>query len=96
MDKIEAKQVLTKELEGYRARSYGELVNRIGDTIVFEKQGASGATYQLEITVLWDSRPDGDVRVIASVDDGGWSAFTPMSGDFIMSPDGNFVGEAHA
>jgi hypothetical protein len=96
MDKIEARQVLTTELEKYRARSYDELVKCIGNTIAYETPGASGAMYQLEITVLWDSQPDGDVRVIASVDDGGWSAFVPLSGDFIMSPDGNFVGEAHA
>jgi hypothetical protein len=89
MDKNEAKQVLSRELESYRARSYDELVNCIGDSIAYETSGASGAMYQLEITVLWDSRPDGDVRVIASVDDGGWSAFTPLSGDFIKNPAGD-------
>lgn len=96
MEKIEAKQVLSRELEKYRGRSFDELVESIGDAIAYEAQGASGAMYQLEITVLWDSRPGGDVRVIASVDDGGWGAFVPLSGDFIMSPDGNFIGETRA
>jgi hypothetical protein len=89
MDKIEAKQILSRELEKYRGRPYDELVKSIGDSIVYETTGASGAVYQLEITVLWDGRPGGDVRVIASVDDGGWSAFTPLSGDFIKNPAGD-------
>jgi hypothetical protein len=93
MDKIEARQILTRELESYRARPYAELVKYIGDAVAYECQGSSGSMYQLEITVLWDSQPDGDVRVIASVDGGGWSAFFPLTADFIKSPAGEFVGE---
>ena len=58
-----------------------------------EVLGESGAVYQVETQVFWDGPPDDDVRVIASIDDGGWSAFMPMSQDFIMAPDGGFVGE---
>jgi hypothetical protein len=31
--------------------------------------------------------------VLASIDDGGWSAFIPLTDDFIIAPDGSFVGE---
>jgi len=31
--------------------------------------------------------------VIVALDDGGWSAISPMSDDFIMAPDGGFVSE---
>lgn len=36
---------------------------------------------------------DGAIRVIGSIDDGGWRAFRPLSDDFIRAPDGTFVGE---
>jgi hypothetical protein len=93
MDKREAAGVLALELEGYRAMSYGELVGLIGDPAIYERSGASGLEYQVEVQVFWDDRPKGNVRVIASVDDGGWSAFFPLTEDFIKSPDGKLVGE---
>jgi hypothetical protein len=42
---------------------------------------------------VWDDRTGGDLRVIGSIDDGGWRAFRPLSSDFIVRPDGTFVGE---
>ena len=56
-------------------------------------QGASGATYRLELEVHWDGRPGGALRVLGFVDDGGWPAFKPLSADFMLTPDGRFVGE---
>ena len=93
MDKTEAKKVITEELETYRAKSYGELVELVGSPIAYEKPGASGSRYQVEIQVLWDSQPNGDVRVVGSVDDGGWRALFPLTDSFIKSPSGEFVGE---
>lgn len=49
--------------------------------------------WQLEVVVSWDDEPDGNVRVVASIDDGGLRAFVPMSEDFIESPSGELVGE---
>ena len=48
------------------------------------------------IEVFWDSPhdPGGDLRVIASIDDGRFlSALSPLSAGFMMDPDGEFVGE---
>jgi hypothetical protein len=47
----------------------------------------------MEIQCFWDSHPQGDIRVVADIDDGGISAYFPMSDDFIVAPDGHFVGE---
>jgi hypothetical protein len=49
--------------------------------------------YQLELVCVWDSQPRGDVRVMASIDDGGLRAFVPLGRDFIKRPDGIVVGE---
>ena len=53
----------------------------------------SGTRYQLEVVFVWDDKPNADVRVIASVDAGGIRALLPTSDDFIVSPQGRFVGE---
>jgi hypothetical protein len=48
----------------------------------------------VEVLALWDEgRPGGNLRVMVSIDDGGWRAFKPLTEDFIIAPDGSFVGE---
>jgi hypothetical protein len=43
---------------------------------------------------LWDDpREHRNLRVMVSVDDGGWRSFAPLSDDFIVAPDGTFIGE---
>jgi hypothetical protein len=53
----------------------------------------SGTWYQGEVQVMWDDKPDGAIRVMASIDDGGCRAFVPLTDDFILAPDGTFVDE---
>jgi hypothetical protein len=55
--------------------------------------GESGTRYQAEIEVVWDDKRDGNLRVFAAIDDGGWRAFAPLTNSFIVAPDGSFVGE---
>jgi hypothetical protein len=44
--------------------------------------------------VFWDDSEHRNLRVMVSVDDGGWrSSLAPLSADFIVAPDGTFVGE---
>ena len=50
--------------------------------------GESGANYQIEFNVFCESKPDGNLRIMASIDDGGWSAFLPLTDSLIMKPDG--------
>jgi hypothetical protein len=89
----EARALLATEISAWRSRSYADLVGQMKEPSAFEVEGASGTTYQLEIEVLWDDKRGGNIRVIGSIDDGGWRAFSLLSDDFIMAPDGSFVGE---
>jgi hypothetical protein len=93
MNKTEAGELLRSRLNSWRTRSYQELAALIGESYAFEAKGPSGTQYQGSIRVFWDGEADGDVRVIGSIDDGGWRAFVPLSDSFIMAPDGSFVGE---
>ena len=93
MDKDEARSILAAHLATYRALSYEELAKRVDTVETAEVEAPSGEQYQLEVQFLWDGKRNGDVRVIGSVDDGGWRAFAPLPNDFIKAPDGSFVGE---
>jgi hypothetical protein len=92
MDKAEALALLGAHLQAWRQRSYAELTALIGSQGCTELVGASGATYYVEVQPFWDAKPGGDIRVIGAIDDGGFRTFVPLTVDFILAPDGHFVG----
>ena len=94
MDKIEAKQMIAEQLQRYRAKHYQELSQMIAiEPIIYELTSQSDITYQIEIQAFWDDQPNGNIRVIANIADGGFRAFFPLTDDFIKSPHNEFVGE---
>jgi hypothetical protein len=93
MDKEKARAVLAEALRPYRAKSYAALRDLIGQVDVYQIANPDGSDFQIEIEAFWGDKPDGDIRVMGGVDDGGWRAFLPLIDDFIMAPDGSFVGE---
>ena len=93
MDNAEANALLAAHLRGYRARPYSDLAALVSEPESTEIAGPSGARYQVEVLAVWDERPHGNLRVIGAIDDGGLRAFVPLSADFIVAPDGSFVGE---
>lgn len=94
MNKDEALPLLDHALARFRPESHVDLAGRVdGESIRYEQDGPSGARYQLEIQFFRDARSGGDVRVVASIDDGGWRAFVPVTRAFIKSADGSFVGD---
>ncbi|MDI6812193.1 MAG: hypothetical protein QME75_13555 [Deltaproteobacteria bacterium] len=87
MDKAEAGVLLEEFLQELKARSYRELQEFIRNPVCFERTGPSGAVYQIEYEAVWDAEPGGDLRIIASIDDGGLlSAMMPVSSGFIVTP----------
>ena len=94
MDREEARNLLAKKLCEYRQLSYAELVSKMGNDEYFEIQGPTNTEYQIEVQFLWDDNESGNLRVLAGIDDGSLrGAFRPVCEDFIMSPDGHFIGE---
>ena len=77
----------------YRALSYEQLKGFLGNPVTLTERSPSGVEYQIEIEAVWDDAPDHNLRVLLSIDDGGVRAFAPMMDDFIVGPDGRFVGE---
>jgi hypothetical protein len=93
MDKVEALAILEKQLEHYRGLRYGELLRLLDESQYLEVTSRSGTCYQVEICAFWDDKTCVHLRVVGTIDDGGWRAFVPLSSDFIVAPDGSFVGE---
>ena len=88
MNREEALSLLDAKLEQYRKLSYAELASKIGDEEFPEVVGPSGIEYQMEIQIRWDHKPNGDVRVMGSIDDGTFrGAFRPVCEDLIVKPD---------
>jgi hypothetical protein len=91
MNKAEAKEILSQELNRLQAQSFEELQELINSPEVIELAGASGVSYQIEVQAVWDDPREsfGDLRIIASIDDGGFfSALVPLTADFIMDSEG--------
>ena len=96
MDKDEARELLDAEMLLFREMSYAELQQKIRESHVVQRTGASGVMYTIEVEVFWDDprEPGGCLRVLGAIDDGRFlAALCPLSDDFIMDPEGNFIGE---
>ena len=89
----EAQRVLGEQLAKLRTLPYRDLVARVDSVFTEEIVRDSERSWQLEIEVVWDDEPDGNVRVIASIDDGGLRAFVPLTDSFVKAPSGEFVDE---
>ena len=89
MDNDEATQILAEHMQRLRGLSYAELKRWIDEKVSETKEvtGSSGTQYQLEFEAMWDDRAHGNIRVMGSIDDGGWRAIVPLTDSFIMAPD---------
>ena len=71
MNREEAGKILSAHLQSFRLRSYTDLLSLMGDVQVAEVLGPSGAEYQIEIDVMWDSpREKTNILVSGIIDDG--------------------------
>jgi hypothetical protein len=103
VDKAEMRAVLEEHLAAYRSRSYSELASfvQVKRVDALEIRGKSGADYQIEVQFFWDGCPEGDIRVMGSIDEiphRPLLGFLPIyvsavTDAFIMNPQGAFVGE---
>ncbi len=93
MDTVAARKVLKEWVTRLRAVPYRELAARVDSVTNDEVARDSERSWQVEVQVLWDDEPEGNIRVTASIDDGGLRAFVPVTDGFVKSPTGEFVGE---
>jgi hypothetical protein len=94
MNKEEARAVLAERVVQYRSRPYDQLLRLLDDQDELVCDGPSGTKYYVEGLGIWDDPPKPDLRVLGTInDDGLWSSVSSLCEDFIVRPDGSFVGE---
>ena len=93
MDTAAAQRVLDKWVAKLRTEPYRALASRVGSTTTDKIPRDGERSWQVEVQVFWDDEPNGNVRVMVSIDDGGLRAFVPITNDFIKSPSGEYIGE---
>ena len=94
MNKEEARSELARIVAENRNRPYEYWVSQIDKKEMCECEASSGVKYQVETQALWDDfRKRRNVRVVFAIDDGGLRQFYPLTEDFIIAPDGSFIGE---
>ena len=90
MTKQTLREILNAEIERLKQVSYIELL-KLAQKIEVGQYGEGASFYQIEIQAFYDDHKTGILRVMVSVDDGGFSAFKPLTGDFIISPSGKLL-----
>ena len=89
MDRLEAARLLRREMSAYARRSREDLMGLIGQVEAYSIDGPTGVSYQLEVDAHWDGGPGGTLRVLGSIDDGGFRAsLSPTTDGFLMDKDG--------
>ena len=97
MSDEEAKGVLRAEFLKLRATGFRDLVERLaGRQESSEVVGLSGTAYHVELEGFWDDDEHTDLRVVASIDDGGLRAFLPFTDSFTVSPSGTITDHSTA
>jgi hypothetical protein len=94
LDKKEAGELLSKELEKRKNLGYLELKEKFINQREIENfcvKGSSGVEYQVEIQGWWEDDAQENIFISCSIDNGELSAYAPLSEFFIMKLDGSIV-----
>jgi len=94
MDTSEAIEILSEELDKYKEIPYSELKNMAtGKPIGKEVRTYNDADYNVEVIIDWNDQPEGDIKVLAYIEDGEMRSFVPLSKYFIKTPENTFLEE---
>jgi hypothetical protein len=96
MNRAQARGVARSALAAYRSEPYHSLLRLLDEPDVFEREAPDGSRYVLEVSAVWEFEADGRLLVLAAVSFSFWTDFAPVCDDFIVAPDGSFVGEDDA
>jgi hypothetical protein len=91
----EATRLADELLAELRAEDFESLERRIGEPEWRQIDGTDAVTYRAQVQTFWDDvRERRNLRVMVAVDDGSRGFIVrPITRDFIVAPDGSFVGE---
>src|SRR5258705_13878828 len=92
-DEVEARKWVSEQIDRLRALSYDDLLEQLDEPEHYTIRSRTGRELMGETQVFWDSREDGDLRVLVDVCEPKPGVVSSIvSDDFIRAPDGSFVG----
>ena len=86
MDREQLREALDREIDEWARASFEDLRSRLREVCAYER-GEGESRYQVEVVLLEATAEY--VNVSIAVDDGGWSAFKPVSENFLVFRDSN-------
>ena len=92
MTRAKAEQIVERYLETYRQLGYSELVLKIGEQETFEGF-SDGEEFQVEMDFFFDDEITKNLRVTSMISYSLATDFSPVASDFIIAPNGKFIGE---
>jgi hypothetical protein len=84
MNKLEAQSILDEQLSVFVRQPYAQLVELVNVPKNITVQAPSGTEWQIEFNIFYDSGKRGNLRIVGSIDDGGWRSFMPLTKSLIM------------
>ncbi|MGH7845604.1 MAG: hypothetical protein ACREQW_10600 [Candidatus Binatia bacterium] len=92
MNRDEAQSLLRVRVAELKAKSYPELKALLNNPECFEAKAGSGQIYQIEWEAFWESAREGNLKIIASIDDGKLSSsIVPITLAFVVTPGGKIL-----
>lgn len=85
-NEAEAGRELARLVHEHQGRDWAWWSSHVAEQKQVEFSAASGRWYQATVQAMWDDRPGGAIRVFVSIDDGGRSAFRPMTASLLIEP----------
>jgi DUF917 family protein len=79
-----ARRVLLEKVEFLRRQPVTDLLSLLDSPRVLNEQGEDAKRYQVELSAVWDDSRKRNLRIFVSVDDGGISAFKPLTDSFLF------------
>ncbi|BCB76892.1 hypothetical protein GCM10022251_48550 [Phytohabitans flavus] len=89
LNKALAARLAEERLAEWRRLDYARWRLMLDDSELRQVAGEDGKRYSVVSFAVDDG--DGRVRMVVAIDDGGWSAFSPLCRDEIMRPDGSLI-----
>jgi hypothetical protein len=81
------RSLLAECLQDQARQGYDALVQQINLRKVVTVTSIAGKQYQIEVRVVWDGKPGGVLRILGTIDSGGWRALIPMTDSVLVSSD---------